>query len=277
MGYLHITNLYNEPGALECYALEKIHGTSAHVAYRKGNLHFYAGGMPDAGFKALFDPVALTTILSETFKENDDLTVFGEAFGGKLQGMSDTYGKATRFLAFDVRLNGVWLDVPSAENVAKSLNIGFVPYERGPLQLDWLNEQRDRDALTAVVPGKMREGIVIRGIKELNHKDGSRFIYKHKRQEFRETKTVREVDPARALVLTGAAAIAEEYVTPMRLEHVLQRVPYNSARDTGAVIAAMAEDVMREGELESIWTKDIARAVSTATVKLLTQMPSAIR
>lgn len=37
MGYMHIDNLYKNQDMLifrECYALEKIHGTSAHVSWK---------------------------------------------------------------------------------------------------------------------------------------------------------------------------------------------------------------------------------------------------
>lgn len=254
---------------LECYALEKIHGTSAHVSYRQGILTFFAGGEDHQRFIQLFDESSLKEKMAEKFLESDDLVIYGEAFGGKQQGMLETYGKNLRFLAFDVKLNGCWLDVPSAEGLASELGIGFVPYERGPLTLVWLDEQRNRPSLVAVVPDKMREGVVIRPIHELQHKDGSRVIAKHKRPEFRETKTERKVDPEQAVVWAEAEAIAEEWVTPMRLEHVLQKTPYNNVKDTGSVIRAMQEDVEREGSGEFVWSKDVGRAVAKTTLKLL--------
>lgn len=269
MSYLHIENLYRAPELLECYALEKIHGTSAHVAYRQGNLSFFSGGESHDKFVGLFDQEFLKHKLLEKFLETDDLVVYGEAFGGKQQGMSETYGKVLRFLAFDVRLNGQWLDVPSAEGLAGELGIGFVPYERGPLSLPWLDGQRDKPSLVAVVPDKMREGVVVRPIHEMQYKDGGRVIVKHKRAEFRETKTVREVSPDQAQAWSDAAAVAEEWVTPMRLEHVLQKTPYNTTQDTGNVIRAMIEDVRRESDGEVTWSREIASAVGKATVKLL--------
>ena len=39
MGYLHIDNLYKNQTVLafrRCFALEKVHGTSAHIAWRDG-------------------------------------------------------------------------------------------------------------------------------------------------------------------------------------------------------------------------------------------------
>lgn len=269
MGYLHIDNLYKAPEILECFALEKVHGTSAHVAFKGGNLSFFSGGVSHASFAALFDAHALEDAFCVKFTESDDVTIYGEAFGGSCQGMSATYGKSLRFLAFDVKLNGVWLDVPAAEGMCRELGVGFVPYERGPLRLEWLDSQRDRDSLVALEPDKLREGVVIRAIRELNHKDGSRFIYKHKRAEFMETRTPREVDPSKVAVLSEASAVAEEWVTPMRLRHVLDKTPFNSDRDTFSVIQAMQADVKREAGEEVVWSKDVEKAIGRATVKLL--------
>jgi hypothetical protein len=270
MGYLHIDNLYKAPELLQCYALEKIHGTSAHVAFRHGGICFFSGGEDHARFVSLFDQAALEAVRdAKGFTPDDAVVIYGEAFGGKQQGMSKTYGTALRFMAFDVEINGQWLDVLSAANLVAEFGLTFVPYERGPLSLEWLNTQRDRDSSVAVEPGKMREGVVIRPIREMARKDGSRVIVKHKRPEFRETATVREVDPAKVAIIAEANAVADEWVTPMRLSHVLQKTPFSDDRDTGKVIKAMQEDVRREADGEIVWSKDVEKAIGRATAKLL--------
>lgn len=266
MGYLSIDNLYRVPEIFECYALEKIHGTSAHVAWDDG-IRFFAGGVSHEQFVTLFDQ-DLGGRLAQSFP-NVKAVVYGEAFGGKCQGMSAVYGKELRFLAFDVKVNDAWLDVPSAAAVVKELGLGFVPYERGPLTLDWLNEQRDRPSLVAVVEDAIREGVVVRPIREATRNNGERVIVKHKRPEFRETKTEREVDPARLKVLSDASEIADEWVTPMRLQHVLQKTPYEKEADTGRVIRAMIEDVRKESGGEVVWSKEVERAIGRATAAIL--------
>jgi hypothetical protein len=269
VGYLHIDNLYKNPGLFECFALEKIHGTSAHVAFKGGQVHYFAGGVSHPRFVALFDHAALEAAFASKFTPEQEVIVYGEAFGGSMQGMSATYGKELRFLAFDVRIDNVWLDVPSAHACATELGFRFVPYERGPMTLEWVDSQRDADSAVAVEPGKLREGVVIHPIFEMFFKDGSRVLYKHKRDEFKETATKREVTPEQALVLTEASAIADEWVTRMRLEHVLQRVPYTGDKDIGAIIRAMQEDVQREAGTEIVWSKTVGTAVGKRTAVLL--------
>src|SRR4051812_35507155 len=105
MGYLHIDNLYKAQEILEfkrVYALEKIHGTSAHVAWKDGQIRFFSGGEKHETFVKVFDVQALEQKFAERFGETGDVTVYGEAYGGKCQHMSATYGPAMKFVAFDV-------------------------------------------------------------------------------------------------------------------------------------------------------------------------------
>jgi hypothetical protein len=125
LGYMHIDNLYKNQTVLlfkEGYALEKIHGTSAHITYRAAanpEVTFFSGGAKHADFVSLFDAEGL----KQRFEELglDDVTIYGEAFGGKMQGMSKSYGIKLRFIAFDVMVGrgeqGVWLNVPNACDV----------------------------------------------------------------------------------------------------------------------------------------------------------------
>ncbi len=50
-----------------------------------------------------------TEDLKKKFLETglEEVTIYGEGFGGKMQGMSDTYGKELRFVAFDVKIGHV--------------------------------------------------------------------------------------------------------------------------------------------------------------------------
>lgn len=276
MGYLHIENLYKNQAILmlkECWALEKIHGTSAHIRWKDGQLTFFAGGEKHERFVALFDQPALAAAFAGDGMGHQDVTVYGEAYGGKQQGMGDTYGKELRFVVFDVKVGETWLAVPDAANVAAKLGLQFVWYTRTTTDISALDALRDRPSEQAVRNGvtdepKRAEGVVIRPIVELFTSDGSRIIAKHKRQDFRETLTPREVDASKLAVLQNAEAIAMEWVTPMRMDHVLQRIKASDVKDTGRVIAAMLEDIEREGAGEIEWSSGAKRAVSTAAAKM---------
>ena len=271
MGYRKIPNLYKDVRILdfkECYALEKIHGTSAHVKYKDDSLHFFSGGMNHETFLSLFDQEALL----EKFRafECPEVIVFGEGYGGKEQGMRETYGDKPAFIAFEVKIGDVWQYVSNAHEVVLKLGLEFVHYEKGPATIDWLNEQMNAPSVQAkrngITEDKLREGVVIRPIKEYRDYRGNRIITKHKHPKFSENKTKREIDPEKLKVLSDAVEVAEEWVTPMRLEHVLDKLPEKGElKHIPIVIKAMIEDIKLEGEDEIIWSKPVEKAIGKVT------------
>jgi hypothetical protein len=271
MSYLHIENLYKSQEILlfkECYAMEKIHGTSAHVSWNEGKLHLFSGGASYLLFTKLFDH----EFLQQKFTELNILkiTIYGEAYGGKMQGMSKTYGDNLKFIAFEVKIGDSWLDVPRAEEIAKKFNFDFVPYEKCSTDIDILNAVRDKASEQAVKCGMVeprpREGIVLRPLIEVTKNNGGRIIAKHKNEAFSETKTKREVDPEKMIVLRDAEAIAEEWVTENRLSHVLDAFPEASMEKTGDIIKAMIEDVEREAGDEISQSQEARKAIGRKTV-----------
>lgn len=292
MGYMHIDNLYKAPEFLTgpdewVYVLEKIHGTSAHVAYHKANdeLRFFSGGEKHENFVKLFNADFLRSEMRIQCEKLgvESLTVYGEAYGGKQQGMKDTYGPNLAFVAFDVLAGGVWLQTHEAALLAVLLGFDFVWYTKCQNKIEELDRYRDQESQQAIRngmgQGKISEGIVIRPLEERSYPNGKRVIYKHKRKEFCETKKPREVSLDRIEVLKNAQAIADEWVTEMRLTHVLGRLAADRIQekgqeaifqpcDTPLVIRAMFEDVRREAEGEIEWSKEAERSVGQRTAKL---------
>lgn len=278
MGYLHIPNLYKQQEILlfrECYALEKIHGTSAHVTWHGGRVTLSSGGEPHERFAALFDAAALASAFAAI--GHAEVTVYGEAYGGSQQKQAWRYGPL-RFVAFDVRIggerDGAWLSVPAAADVVGKLGLEFVDYARTSTDLAALDALRDAPSTQARRNGvdgdKPREGVVLRPLVEVTLNSGSRVIAKHKRADERETKSPRAVvDPATFARLAEADAIAEEWVTPTRLEHVLDKLPQGIGMEaTGDVIRAMVEDVTREASGEIVDSQDARKAIGKRAATL---------
>lgn len=314
MGYMHIDNLYKNQEILnfkECYALEKIHGTSAHIAFKriptdivgeqnsypdngqfltveeykqkypdKIEITFFSGGASHEQFVGLFDKKAL----EEKFLALNCLfaIVYGEAYGGKQQGMSKTYGPVLKFVAFDYfagksKEDAWWYSVPAAEHFVKELGLEFVVYERIPATVEALDAERDKPSRQAIRNGMgdthIAEGIVARPLFEYRKsKEGGRVISKHKRDEFKETATKREVvqDPNYLKVLEDANMIAEEWVVEQRLSHIMDKI--SDKDDLGIIIRAMIEDVEREGAGEIVIGKETRGAISKRTVKLYKEL-----
>lgn len=276
MGYMHINNLYKNTDIMmfkECYALEKIHGTSAHISFKfeEKDIRFVPGGESYEKFIALFDKEAMLKTFLEKF--TSDIVIFGEAYGGKQQGMRETYGPDLKFIAFDVKVEDKWTNVPNAHSIAGVFGIEFVDYVQIPTTLEAINAERDRDSVQAIRngmgEGHKREGVVLRPLVEVTLNNGARVMCKHKRDEFIETRTPREVDPAKLQVLTESREIADEWVTPMRLEHVLDKLPQDiGMENTVDVIKAMIEDVYREAEGEIVQSKEVSSAIGKRTAQL---------
>ncbi len=252
MGYLHIPNLYADTTILQfkqVYALEKIHGTSAHLTWKENKLSYFAGGVNHENFIKLFDEPVLVEKLMALYTDMS-MTIFGEAYGGKLQGMSKTYGDKLKFVVFDIMINDLWLDVPTAEHIALELGLEFVDYviiSTDMIAIDGMAYTPSVQARrNSIYEECMREGIVLRPFIELRKNNGERIIAKHKRPEFQETTTKREIDPNKIHEKLRATNAANEWVTEMRLTHVLDKFPEPKIENTGDVIKAMLEDVYRE-------------------------------
>jgi len=273
VSYLHIENLYKNQEILmfkECYALEKIDGTSTHVTWKEGTLSFFCGGIKQSVFNSLFDVTKLTekfSVLGLPF-----VTIYGEAYGGKIQGRKDIYGPNVKFVAFEVRIDDAWLAVPQAEEICKNFEIEFVSYVKTATELVAIDAIRDAPSVQAMRNGcgldKMREGLVLRPLIELRKNNGERIIAKHKRDEFKETSTGRRMSTDEIKVLSDAKAIAGEWVTEMRLAHILDRFPDADITKTGDIIKAMIEDILREGAGEFIDSRQVHVAIGSATAQL---------
>ncbi len=204
------------------------------------------------------------------------MTIYGEAYGGKLQGMSATYGPDLKFVVFEVKIVDNWLDTLAANRIAIKFDLEFVYYTKISTDLDAINAERDADSAQAIRngmgEGHKREGVVLRPLIELQTNNGGRIIVKHKRDDFRETKTPRVVSEEQLVVLENAKAIAEEWVTPHRLEHVLDLFsPDVGMEQAGKIIPAMVNDILSEAEGEIVNSKAARKAIGKTTVKLLKQ------
>lgn len=274
MGYLKIPNLYSNTTILlfkECFAAEKIHGSSTHVSFKNNQLTYFAGGANHENFVKLFNH----NLLLEKFKEigATEITIFGEGYGGKLQGMSETYGKELKFIAFDVQIGECWLDLPKAEQIVKQLGLEFVYYQKISTDLVEIDKARDMFSPQAKRNGcgdKIQEGIVLRPPIELAQNNGSRIICKHKRKEFMETKTERIVNEEDFRHEMEQNALVDEWVTVNRLKNALSHFPHEEIKIENIfnIIKYMIEDVFKECEGEVPDSKEMRKLISRKTALL---------
>jgi len=275
-----------------CYAMEKIHGTSAHLTFKPQEklpnlqLTFFSGGEPYAKFVKLFDFDKLLAAFKDLGIPVDrNITVYGEAYGGSQQAMSHTYGKDLKFAVFDVQIGDCWLNVPNAEQITKKLGLEFVSYTEIPTDLAAIDAARDAESVQAirngVGPGKKMEGVVLRPLMEMTLNNGNRVISKHKRDDFAEVKSPRPVvDPSQLKVLSDAQAVADEWVTNGRLKNILSHLDEDKRdiSNAGNIIKLMIADVNREAAGEIVSSKAVDKAIGKKCVDLLkAQMQSTLK
>jgi len=276
MGYAKIQNLYKATDILlfkEVFCSEKIHGSSGWIGYDNGKIFFYGGGCKHEDFVQIFDEEVLLSKFAEMYNEHK-IIVYGEVYGGKMQKMSDTYGKELRFVAFDVKMGDRWLAVPQAEEVVRGLGLEFVHYIKTSTNLEDLNYERDRDSVQAIRngmgPNHPSEGIVIRPIIELTKNNGERLIAKHKKEVFRETKSVKPINEEKLEILRNANEVASEWVTEMRLTHVVDKLGVDiDVVNIPIIIRGMLEDIKIESVGEVEWSKECDKSIGKATADLV--------
>lgn len=256
-----------------------VHNSSAHVSFKDGKLSFFAGGEKHDKFVSIFDQEKLLAdFKSCTTLHQLDIVVYGEVYGGKMQGMSASYGKETKFIAFDVKMNDTWLDVEAADRFVQKLGLEFVPYQLITTDVTSLEVARDAMSLVAVRRGmgndKIMEGVVLRPTIEAKDGRGNRIIAKFKRPEFRERKTVVSLnDPEKQAKLASAKAVAEEFATPMRLTHVLDKLAVDGVRpgieQMPVILKAMYEDIKIECGDEFDDSREVAKAIGSKTADMV--------
>jgi len=297
MGYLHINNLYKDKDVLlfkECYAMEKIHGTSAHIEIGFENnaqdiknentdfttenvkVNIFSGGEKYANFVQLFDVEFLKNKFIELNLKN--IIIFGEAYGGKQQGMSDTYGKELKFVAFEVLIGCRWLSVPQAEQFCKDFGIEFVHYDIVSTDIAVLDALASAPSVQAkrngILEDKIREGVVLRPLIEVTKNNGDRIIAKHKNEKFAEREHQPKLNMQDLTVLVDNKKIVDEWVTEMRLSHILGKFESYTIENIKDIIKLMQEDVLREGAGEiliSEQNKALLRAIGSKTAEMFKQ------
>lgn len=276
MSYRHIPNLYKDTRILmfkRCFAMEKIHGTSAHVSWKDGKLKFFAGGAAHMAFVALFDQDALTKAFEK--RECPEVIVYGEAYGGKMQKMKETYGDRLRFIAFEVKIGEVWLDVSKAHTFVAHLGLEFVDYIECSTELDILDALRDSPSTQAVRNGcgeKPREGVILRPPFEMRLNNGERLLAKHKNKAFSERKHTPKVGIPLE-ILREAEKIADEWVVPERIRHVADALSLEIAvKNIGQLIRGVSADIAREAAGEIVVNDAAWKAVAKQTALTIKTM-----
>lgn len=193
---------------------EKIHGTNIRVEFAADivdgvidiqDLKFFGktdnAEIPDSlleHLKVTFKPLRLTKMLrfKSNATERQEITLYGEGYGPKIQKGGGRYRDDSSFILFDVKINEWWLEPPNVKDIAKNLEIEYVP-ELGIMDEEHaiflVENQRPLgkvkgDFISKIAKDKtyVAEGIVARSYPMVLFRDGTPAMWKLKVVDFKD-------------------------------------------------------------------------------------------
>ncbi|MBI2898626.1 MAG: RNA ligase (ATP) [Planctomycetes bacterium] len=192
--YTDMEDLRNFPEAFrpgeEVIVTEKVDGTNARAGRVAGEWmagsHNLRRRKPPEGDTAnlYWHPLSLEPVraLLSSYTEAEAVVLFSEVFGARIQDFD--YGRKNRidFLAFDLAVDGRYLDYDDFKGACDRFGVSTVPVlHRGPYSLDAI--RRLAEGPTVVGGEHHREGVVVRAARERRWEAGGhvrRAILKYK-------------------------------------------------------------------------------------------------
>lgn len=128
-----------------------------------------------------------TETMNEVFPhsgvEEDNVCLYGEGYGGKIQKGGASYGVDKRFVLFDVKINSLWLSRGNVMDIAQKLGAEIIPVIAfGSLET---MVELVKEGIDSCWGDFQVEGLVGRPTTELRTRRGERVITKLKCKDFR--------------------------------------------------------------------------------------------
>ena len=167
---------------------EKIDGTNIRIMWDGENVRF--GGKTDNAQI----PTILIASLQDTFTndkmktcfpDSDNVCLYGEGYGKKIQKGGNYLPDRADFILFDVKVGDWWLNRDANEDVANKLEIGVVPI-MGIWKLEEAIEFVKKGFKSTIADNKeyIAEGLIMKPVTELFNRKGERVISKIKSKDF---------------------------------------------------------------------------------------------
>ena len=167
---------------------EKIDGTNIRIMWDGENVRF--GGKTDNAQI----PTILIASLQDTFtnekmkacfSDADNVCLYGEGYGKKIQKGGNYLPDRADFILFDVKAGEWWLNRDANEDIANKLEIGVVPI-MGIWKLEEAIEFVKKGFKSTISDNKdyIAEGLIMKPVTELFNRKGERVISKIKYKDF---------------------------------------------------------------------------------------------
>ena len=167
---------------------EKIDGTNIRIIWDGVQVRF--GGKTD---KAQIPTILIHALqdtftnekMKECFPDANNVCLYGEGYGKKIQNGGNYLPDMADFILFDVKIGDWWLTREANEDVATKLNIGVVPII-GIWKLEQAIEYVKNGFKSTIAVNKdyTAEGLIMKPNIELFNRKGERIITKVKHKDF---------------------------------------------------------------------------------------------
>ena len=192
--YTEIENMRNFPGIFEVGEMvvltEKIHGTQARLGMIEGEL--MAGSKALRRKRPVDDAFASNTywfpftlepvrsLIEKLGQQHRQVILFGEIYGSKIQ--SFHYGHVGKFgfRAFDLLIDGRYLNWQEFRDLCEQAGIETVPaLGITPFSLEEIKRHSEGKTLLMQEKAHMREGVVVKPLHERNDPKIGRVVLKY--------------------------------------------------------------------------------------------------
>lgn len=174
------------------HVTEKVDGTNVRIFWNGVNVRF--GGRTDNAQM----PTHLLRYLQDTFTvewmkgvfpditpdEHEEVILFGEGYGAKIQKGGGNYRDDVSFILFDVYIEGWWLNRKSVSDIANKLEIDVVP-SLGICSIAQIQAHVQRKPNSTIAQKeKISEGIVARSHPLVLFRNGTPVMFKLKVSDY---------------------------------------------------------------------------------------------
>jgi hypothetical protein len=167
---------------------EKIDGTNIRIMWDGKTVRF-GGKTDDAQIPTFLLRVLQDTFTAEKMKvcfpDADNVCLYGEGYGAKIQKGGNYIPDRTDFILFDCKIDKWWLTRESIEDIAIKLGIGIVPIIGKGKLLDAVEfAKQGYKSTIAANKEYIAEGLIMKPTVELFNRRGDRIVAKIKYKDF---------------------------------------------------------------------------------------------
>lgn len=125
-------------------------------------------------------------LLSKSFdlKTNEDIWLFGEGYGPKIQKGGGNYGKEVSFTLFDIKVGKWWLTRETVQTIASQLGVSFPPIIGVMTEEQIVEYVKSRPYSLCSLNPQIMEGVIARTPDLLLLRSGERLMFKLKCKDF---------------------------------------------------------------------------------------------